>query len=138
VNAAALQVRHRDWRNSSTLAFSAVEIAPDAAQVQHNAAVAALHDGDPAAAERFAREALRLFPGRGETEAVLALSLAELGRPDVGWLADVLGMPAAAALGETREEALRAAEALVLRTLADRVEHHELPAQKLEISFVAA
>ena len=57
---------------------------------------------------------------------------------DGGWLAEVLEMPGAVAFGETREEALRAAEALVLRTLADRVEHHELPAQKLEISFVAA
>ncbi len=57
---------------------------------------------------------------------------------DGGWLAEVLEMPGAVAFGETREEALRAAEALVLRTLADRVEHRELPATKLEISFVAA
>jgi predicted RNase H-like HicB family nuclease len=76
---------------------------------------------------------------------------------DGGWLAEVLeadglaggraeprsggalvALPGAVAFGETREEALRAAEALVLRTLADRVEHRELPAQKLEISFVAA
>jgi len=55
-----------------------------------------------------------------------------------GWLAEVLEMPGAVAFGETREEALRAAEALVLRTLADRVEHREVPAQKLEISFVSA
>ncbi len=57
---------------------------------------------------------------------------------DGGWLAEVLEMPGAVAFGESREEALRAAEALVLRTLADRVEHRELPATKLEISFVAA
>ena len=42
------------------------------------------------------------------------------------------------AFGETREEALRAAEALVLRTLADEVEHHELKPEGLDIHFVAA
>ena len=57
---------------------------------------------------------------------------------DGGWLAEVHEMPGAVAFGETREEALRAAEALVLRTLADRVEQRELPAQKLEISFVSS
>jgi predicted RNase H-like HicB family nuclease len=38
-----------------------------------------------------------------------------------GWLAEVREMPGAVAFGETREEALRAAEALVLRTLADQL-----------------
>jgi len=55
-----------------------------------------------------------------------------------GWLAEVREMPGAIAFGETREEALRAAEALVLRTLADQIEHRELPAKKLDITFVAA
>ena len=55
-----------------------------------------------------------------------------------GWLAEVREMPGAIAFGETREEALRAAEALVLRTLADQIEHWELPAKKLDITFVAA
>ncbi len=54
-----------------------------------------------------------------------------------GWLAEVREMPGAIAFGETREEALRAAEALVLRTLADQIEHRELPA-KLDITFVSA
>ena len=57
---------------------------------------------------------------------------------DGGWLAEVLEMPGAVAFGETREEALRAAEALVLRTLADRAEHRELKPERLEITFVAA
>jgi predicted RNase H-like HicB family nuclease len=57
---------------------------------------------------------------------------------DGGWLAEVRQMPGAVAFGETREEALRAAEALVLRTLADQLEHKELPAKKLDITFVAA
>ena len=57
---------------------------------------------------------------------------------DGGWLAEVRDMPGAVAFGETREEALRAAEALVLRTLADQLEHKELPAKKLDITFVAA
>jgi len=55
-----------------------------------------------------------------------------------GWLAEVREMPGAIAFGETREDALRAAEALVLRTLADQIEHRELPAKKLDITFVAA
>jgi predicted RNase H-like HicB family nuclease len=55
---------------------------------------------------------------------------------DGGWLAEVLEMPGAVAFGETRDEALRAAEALVLRTLADRVQQRELPAARLDISFV--
>ena len=55
-----------------------------------------------------------------------------------GWLAEVREMPGAVAFGETREEALRAAEALVLHTLADQLEHRELPARKLDITFVAA
>jgi hypothetical protein len=33
---------------------------------------------------------------------------------------------------------LRAAEALVLRTLADQLERRELPAKKLDITFVSA
>ena len=57
---------------------------------------------------------------------------------EVGWLAEVKEMPGAVAFGETREEALRAAEALVLRTLADQIEHRELPVKKLDITFVAA
>ncbi|MGZ6126327.1 MAG: type II toxin-antitoxin system HicB family antitoxin [Myxococcales bacterium] len=55
-----------------------------------------------------------------------------------GWLAEVREMPGAVAFGETREEALRAAEALVLRTLADQLEHRELSSRKLDITFVAA
>jgi predicted RNase H-like HicB family nuclease len=55
-----------------------------------------------------------------------------------GWLAEVRDMPGAVAFGETREEALRAAEALVLRTLADQLERRELPAKKLDITFVSA
>jgi predicted RNase H-like HicB family nuclease len=54
-----------------------------------------------------------------------------------GWLAEVREMPGAVAFGETREEALRAAEVLVLRTLADQLEHRELPARRrLDITFV--
>jgi predicted RNase H-like HicB family nuclease len=57
---------------------------------------------------------------------------------DGGWLAEVLDMPGAVAFGDTHDEALRAAEALVLRTLADRVEHREVRSDKLEISFISA
>ena len=49
-----------------------------------------------------------------------------------GWLAEVREMPGAVAFGETKEEALRAAESLVLRTLADQLEHRELASRKLQ------
>lgn len=59
-NAAALQVRHLDWRTQPALYLSALELAPDAGHVQVNAAFAyqALEEWE--AAEVHAREALRL------------------------------------------------------------------------------
>ncbi len=57
---------------------------------------------------------------------------------DGGWLAEVLEMPGAVAFGETREEALRNAEALVLRTLAAEVEDREVKPEAREIRFVSA
>ena len=57
---------------------------------------------------------------------------------DGGWLAEVVDLPGAVAFGETREEALRHAEALVLRTLADRVEQREVKPDALDIHFAVA
>jgi len=111
-NAAAVQIQHLNWRSSGTLALSALQIAPDAAQVQHNAAVASLHDGDAAAAERFARQALRLHPARGETEAVLAVSLAAQGKAQE---AEPLFASAAERLGYSPQIALDYAKFLAPR-----------------------
>jgi predicted RNase H-like HicB family nuclease len=45
---------------------------------------------------------------------------------DGRWLADVVDLPGTMAYGNTRDEALTAAEALAFRVIADRVEHREI------------
>jgi predicted RNase H-like HicB family nuclease len=62
------------------------------------------------------------------------LELEEDGR----WIAEVPYLPGVAAYGATREDALRAVEALALRVLADRIEHGELAPGTLSLSFEAA
>lgn len=50
----------------------------------------------------------------------------ELDRETDGrWLADVVDLPGVLTYGETRDQALAAAQALALRVLADRIEHGE-------------
>ena len=44
---------------------------------------------------------------------------------DGRWIAEVTDLPGAMAYGATREEAVARAEALALRTIADRLEHGE-------------
>lgn len=47
-------------------------------------------------------------------------------REDDGrWIAEVAALPGVLAYGATREEAVRKAEALALRVIADRLEHGE-------------
>ena len=54
----------------------------------------------------------------------------ELGRETDGrWLAEAPDLPGAMAYGDTQSEAVRKVEVLVLRIMADRLEHGEdLPA----------
>jgi predicted RNase H-like HicB family nuclease len=55
---------------------------------------------------------------------------------DGRWLADVISLPGTMAYGDTRDEALTAAQALAFRVIADRVEHRELPRpDKVEFSY---
>jgi predicted RNase H-like HicB family nuclease len=50
----------------------------------------------------------------------------EIDREEDGrWLAEVMGLNGVLAYGETREIAVRKAQALALRVLADRLEHGE-------------
>jgi predicted RNase H-like HicB family nuclease len=50
----------------------------------------------------------------------------EIEREDDGrWLADVVDLPGAMAYGETPEDAVKNAEALALRIIADRIEDGE-------------
>ena len=63
----------------------------------------------------------------------------EYEREDDGrWLAEILELPGVLAYGETSAEAIAKAQALALRTLADRLEHAEGTPEFLNISFAAA
>jgi len=55
---------------------------------------------------------------------------------DGRWLADVVDLPGTMAYGNTRDEALTAAEALAFRVIADRLEHREIERpDKVEFAF---
>ena len=56
---------------------------------------------------------------------------------DGRWLAEAVALPGALAYGATRSEAIARVEALVLRVLADRLEHGER-APELDRLFSAA
>jgi len=63
----------------------------------------------------------------------------EYEREDDGrWLAEILELPGVLAYGQTSEEAIAKAQALALRTLADRLENAESGAEFVNISFAAA
>lgn len=50
----------------------------------------------------------------------------EYEREDDGrWLAEVLELPGVLAYGENSDEAIARAQALALRVIADRLEHHD-------------
>ena len=62
----------------------------------------------------------------------------EFEREDDGrWLAEVTELPGVLAYGETPDEAIAHAKALVLRVIADRIEHDEQSAQMTEIVFAS-
>lgn len=60
----------------------------------------------------------------------------ELDREDDGrWIAEALELPGVMSYGATREEAIRNTERLAIDVIADRIQHGELPASALSISF---
>ena len=60
----------------------------------------------------------------------------ELDREDDGrWIAEVLELPGVMTYGATREEAIRNTERLAIDVIADRIQHGELPASALNVSF---
>jgi predicted RNase H-like HicB family nuclease len=67
-------------------------------------------------------------------EFVVELEQEEDGR----WIAEIPSLPGVMAYGLTRNDALRAVEALALRVLADRLEHGEIATAPVSLSFVAA
>jgi predicted RNase H-like HicB family nuclease len=57
---------------------------------------------------------------------------------DGRWIAEVPELPGVLAYGKSREEAIRLAQALSLRVLADRLEHNEaIPQVQAVFSIVA-
>ena len=63
----------------------------------------------------------------------------ELEREDDGrWLAEVPAMAGVMCYGASREEAVARVQALALRVIAERLEHGEVPAELLEVTFQAA
>ncbi len=57
---------------------------------------------------------------------------------DGRWLAEVMEIPGVLKYGATREDAIRQAEALALRVIAERIESGEAVATPIRISFAAA
>jgi len=63
----------------------------------------------------------------------------ELEQEDDGrWIAEVPDLPGVLAYGDTRESAVRAAQALALRVVADRLEHGETVPEAILAVFHAA
>jgi len=61
----------------------------------------------------------------------------ELEREEDGrWIAEVVDLPGVLAYGDDPDNALRAARALALRVIADRIEHGELDAQANRVELV--
>ena len=56
---------------------------------------------------------------------------------DGRWIADVPDLPGVMAYGSTPDEAMRKAEMLALRVLADRLEHSEAKAHTIRLIVAA-
>lgn len=67
-------------------------------------------------------------------KATVEVELEEDGR----WIAEVPELPGVLAYGDSPEEAMRRAEVLALRVLADRLEHGESAAVGIEILLPSA
>jgi predicted RNase H-like HicB family nuclease len=60
----------------------------------------------------------------------------ELDREDDGrWIAEALELPGVMTYGQTREEAISETEKLAIEVITDRIQHGELPASSLNVSF---
>lgn len=57
---------------------------------------------------------------------------------DGRWIAEIVEIPGVMKYGNSREEAIAQAEALVLRVVAERIENGEQMVEPIEISFDAA
>ncbi len=57
---------------------------------------------------------------------------------DGRWIGEVPELPGVMIYGDTREQAIAKVQALALRVLADRLEHGEMSAEPVRVSFVEA
>ena len=63
----------------------------------------------------------------------------ELERESDGrWIAEVPDLPGVLAYSQTRDEAVTRGQALALRVIAGRLEHVEIPAELLNVTFNVA
>src|SRR5580692_8274966 len=63
----------------------------------------------------------------------------EIEREDDGrWLAEVPALAGVMCYGADRDEAVARVQALALRVIAERLEHREVPAEFLNVTFQAA
>ncbi|MFP3940352.1 MAG: type II toxin-antitoxin system HicB family antitoxin [Thermoanaerobaculia bacterium] len=58
------------------------------------------------------------------------------GEDDGRWMAEVVDLPGVLAYGSGSDEAIRAARALALRVLADRIKHGELDSDANHVEFL--
>lgn len=69
------------------------------------------------------------------TQLTIEIEQEEDGR----WIGEIPTLPGVMAYGRTKAEAMAAVQALALRAMADRLEHHEaVPEELLHVSFIAA
>ena len=71
---------------------------------------------------------------RDELKFTLEIEVEEDGR----WIAAVPEIPGAMGYGRTPEEAAASVKALVLRVIAERLEHGEMSSELAEVAFKAA
>jgi predicted RNase H-like HicB family nuclease len=57
---------------------------------------------------------------------------------DGRWIAEIPALPGCLVYAASRDEALKKAEALALRVLADRLEHGEAQPEDVNVSFVVS
>lgn len=81
-------------------------------------------------------DAIRGRAHRGLSQMNFTVKLEQ--ETDGRWIAEVTDIPGALAYGQSQEEALARVEALALRVIADRLDHGEIEAALISVSFAAA
>jgi predicted RNase H-like HicB family nuclease len=72
----------------------------------------------------------------GDTPVTLSIEFDR--ETDGRWIAEIPDLPGVMAYGKTQEEATTRVKAIALRVLADRLDHAELGAEFITLTFRAA